>query len=334
MQTMGSLTPQSVTEWNEQDLLDLVDAGTKESTHLEFKESGALARSDRSKAEIAKDVSAFANADGGVLIYGIRENGHVPIGLDDGVDPSLISKEWVENVIISNIKPQIRNLRIIQIDLHQSAPGKVAYVIDIPKTLSGGPHQVTLESERRYYRRLDFRLVRMEDYEIRDSMRRMAGPALFCDVNLLKRQDPRDVAATLGVGNHASELAMYAQFDLYIDWDLQTSDSREFGTTDESYEIATIAVPNGRFRTRYLRRSWVTPHNAPIWAGLVHDLTSGPMQFDRAQPMTRSSYYLAILVRAPQMDSRYELWELKPNEYEGFPRQVMLSDEPFELRSL
>jgi predicted HTH transcriptional regulator len=40
------------------------------------------------KLEMARDVSAFANADGGQIVYGMKENkDHEPEGLDVGLDP-------------------------------------------------------------------------------------------------------------------------------------------------------------------------------------------------------------------------------------------------------
>ena len=60
----------------------------KESLHLEYKASDAIDKRDnRTKVEMARDVSAFANADGGQIIYGMKEKDHEPDGLDAGLDP-------------------------------------------------------------------------------------------------------------------------------------------------------------------------------------------------------------------------------------------------------
>jgi hypothetical protein len=45
----------------------------EENFTLEYKSSGALARDEKSKREITKDVSAMANSAGGVLIYSLAE---------------------------------------------------------------------------------------------------------------------------------------------------------------------------------------------------------------------------------------------------------------------
>src|SRR5258708_3564509 len=104
-------------EWEEDDLLELVNAQAKENIELEFKESASLENTEKKKEEISKDISAFANSAGGVLIYGMVEDGHVAIGLDDGSDPNVVTKEWLEQVINSTIHRKIESLRVNQIAL-------------------------------------------------------------------------------------------------------------------------------------------------------------------------------------------------------------------------
>ena len=55
------------------DLDSLILNHIEENIHLDYKAADALSKSDNKKKEISKDVSAFANSDGGVIIYGIRE---------------------------------------------------------------------------------------------------------------------------------------------------------------------------------------------------------------------------------------------------------------------
>src|SRR5947208_1755782 len=103
-------------EWDENDLLELVKAGTQESIELDFKESDALQNTDKKKDEISKDVSAFANSAGGTLLYGMKEDKqtHVATGIDAGSDPKVITKEWLEQVINSKIHQRIDGVRIHQ----------------------------------------------------------------------------------------------------------------------------------------------------------------------------------------------------------------------------
>jgi hypothetical protein len=44
---------------------------------------------DTKKIEMARDVSAFANADGGQLVYGMTERDHEPAWLDQGIEGKL-----------------------------------------------------------------------------------------------------------------------------------------------------------------------------------------------------------------------------------------------------
>ncbi|MET4208645.1 hypothetical protein [Bradyrhizobium sp. LA2.1] len=60
---------------NEADLVALHMGIVKETLHLEYKASDALdKRDDRKKMEMTRDVSAFADADSGQIIYGMIEN--------------------------------------------------------------------------------------------------------------------------------------------------------------------------------------------------------------------------------------------------------------------
>ena len=95
---------------NINDLQALITNEVQESIHLDYKDSRALNKSKRH--EIAKDVSAFANSDGGVIIYGITEDQHLPKQLDEGVDHSVFSREWLEEVIGSNVNPTIDDIII------------------------------------------------------------------------------------------------------------------------------------------------------------------------------------------------------------------------------
>jgi Putative DNA-binding domain len=144
----------------------------KEGLHLEYKASDAVDKaSDTKKLEMARDVSAFANADGGQLVYGMTENEHEPAGLDQGIDAKLYPEIWFEQVLQQHITPGISGLRPRHVPLGNSM---VAVVIDVPAT-KGDPHQM---SDGRYYRRHNFNRLIMEHYEVRDAMRRVLDPAL------------------------------------------------------------------------------------------------------------------------------------------------------------
>lgn len=144
-----------------------------ESIHLEFKDSSALITGKVD--EISKDISAFANSDGGTVIYGITEStDHRATSIDPGLDVTTRNhREWIENKIQSTVSPRLDGLLISEILL---APDRAAYVVSVPASFRG-PHQD--RKTHRYYRRHNFKAEPMEDYEIRDVRnRRQVRPSL------------------------------------------------------------------------------------------------------------------------------------------------------------
>ncbi len=78
---------------SEKDILNLIVNKVEENISLDYKECIALTNTDRAKNDISKDISAFANSVGGTIIYGVKENSHIPIEIDNGVDPKIITKD-------------------------------------------------------------------------------------------------------------------------------------------------------------------------------------------------------------------------------------------------
>jgi predicted HTH transcriptional regulator len=156
-------------DWDQAYLLELIKVGEQESLTLDYKASAALAKNDKTRQDLSKDVSAFANSAGGFLLYGMLEDKHVPTSIDIGLERNVITKEWLESVIKSVIQPVVDELVIKQIDLPSKGAGKVAYVVQVPQATSRAPHQA---QDYRYYKRFNFESTPMEDYEVRDLMRR------------------------------------------------------------------------------------------------------------------------------------------------------------------
>ena len=161
-----------------EDLNLLIKNEVQESTHLDYKASPAI--DNKKRGEIAKDISAFANSDGGIIIYGIQENEHLPVKIDEGVDHSKYTREWLEQVINSNISPIIDGIEIVQIPLSSE---RSSFVIKIPKSFRT-PHQEQIS--KKYYRRYNFLSQPMEDYEINEIRNRSftITPLVNFDINI------------------------------------------------------------------------------------------------------------------------------------------------------
>jgi hypothetical protein len=149
------------TNFTQDTLDDLINLNSEESINLEFKRGDALNKADKNKIELSKDVSAMANADGGVIIYGIVEKNHKADSYSF-VDGNVITKEWLENVLNSRIHRRIEGL-IIEAIRYNNDFNKSIYVVKIPRS-KNAPH---MTSEKKFYKRFNFQAVQMEEYEIR-----------------------------------------------------------------------------------------------------------------------------------------------------------------------
>jgi predicted HTH transcriptional regulator len=155
------------------DFQNMVDAQIEETLTLEYKASPALSRNSKDVYELCKDVSAMANSAGGQIIYGIEEDkrNDKPTKVDDGVTDDKVTREWIIQIINSNVQPRIDSLRVQRTRLSDKGYG---FAISVEPTLIG-PHQAP---DKKYYRRFELHAVPMEDYEIRDVFRRSITPDL------------------------------------------------------------------------------------------------------------------------------------------------------------
>lgn len=153
-------------------LRGLIENQMEEDTHLEYKSAGALAKQNDKTSEISKDVSAMANSDGGILIYGIAEdenNRHLPKEIEP-INRKDFSKEWLAQIIQEKIQPRIDGVQIFPIALNNE---EIIYVVEIPK--SSTAHQA---ADKKYYKRFNSISTAMYDYEIRDILNRAKNPKI------------------------------------------------------------------------------------------------------------------------------------------------------------
>src|SRR5260370_40085027 len=120
-----------VREWDEGDLDLIIKADQKETTTIDYKASAALAFKDRTplsggkgtlgekhRQDMIRDVASMANAEGGLIIYGIAERkGGYPGHVDDGADPKTVSAEQIEQIILTNINPRVEGFVVHPIEL-------------------------------------------------------------------------------------------------------------------------------------------------------------------------------------------------------------------------
>jgi putative transcriptional regulator len=163
-----------------EDVNALIAAGVEESTTLEYK-SDINTTSDKWKGEMSKDVSAMANANGGTIIYGVKEfdeedKRHIPSHITP-IDTTKVSKETIAQVISSNISPKIKGLEISCLVVDMTKPNEVIYIVDIPQSHTAHQNLKT----KQYHKRYSTTINSMEDYEIRDIMNRNIHPDITLD---------------------------------------------------------------------------------------------------------------------------------------------------------
>ncbi len=208
--------------WDLNKINKIISEQTEECLTMEYKSSGALDKTNKKKEEISKDISAFANSAGGMIIYGISEdkNKRFPERIDP-INASEFSKEWLENVITSNIYPKINNLAITSISIPDENDDLVVYVVEIPQ--SNTAHQA---KDFKYYKRYNFKSQPMLDWEIRDVMNRSAisQPVLYFHANnptslLSKCLD--NVKVEVWISNEGNKVIKY--LECYMSGDAETA---------------------------------------------------------------------------------------------------------------
>jgi hypothetical protein len=147
-------------DWTEDDLKALIRDGIEESNRLEYKREINL--SDKGKQEACKDVSAFANGQGGTILYGMEEEerkdaGSIPKKIKPITDASI--KESLENVLLSGVSPRL-HFWIWSI----SVRGGRCLAVQVPQSAS--THMVIRSGENRYYIRRNFQSSRMTEEEV------------------------------------------------------------------------------------------------------------------------------------------------------------------------
>lgn len=173
--------------WTKGKIEEYISQGIEENKHLEYKGAGAVGKSEEKKKEISKDISSFANSDGGIIIYGIKEfddnlKRHLPEKIEP-IDRTEFSKEWFENIITGNISPTINGLNIFPVVV-DDATNFVVYVIEVKKSRTA--HQA---ADNRYYKRHNFKAIPMEDWEVKDVINRANKPIIDIIIYGVKNPD-------------------------------------------------------------------------------------------------------------------------------------------------
>ncbi len=137
------------------DILRLVEDKISERKVLEYKRALAVGGQE-DRAEFLADVSSFANASGGDIIFGISElrNGNEKTGIAEAITPLQIGNPAtecarIEQVVESGIQPRIPVVQVKSIDIPNQG---FVIVVRIGKSWIA-PHMVSYANRTRFFSR-------------------------------------------------------------------------------------------------------------------------------------------------------------------------------------
>lgn len=296
--------------WNEERLLMLVKTQEPESLYLDYKACGSLTAEgkdkERIKNDIGRDVSAFANAGGGTIIYGIKEEKHgngIPECIDDGFDPAEISKDWLDQVIEDRIRRKIDGIRIYPVPLTTTHPGRVAYVVEIPES-TRAPHQA---KDHIYYKRKERGNSPMEEYEVRDVSRRLETPDLRIEYFIGEENKEHqfslttvdlDLSLRAKITNDGPMPADHAVIELFFD--RKISPSLPSGTT---WKLGDFIYRESRILAKIYTFTWHVAEKTPIFEGYWFPVHNGGFSFRLPFNLDfdEVNCFFAWRIRAPRM---------------------------------
>ena len=101
------------------DIISLIQNKVSEDKNLEFKQQVPKSNDEKSKIKICQNISSFANTDGGIIIFGLKQNdkgeANEIINIEEALDEFSLQ---LQNMVRDRIVPKIQlpNLREICVD--------------------------------------------------------------------------------------------------------------------------------------------------------------------------------------------------------------------------
>lgn len=197
----------------------MVDERVEESHRLDFKvkaNADKLELEKEDKRALGEAASGFANADGGILIIGVKTENHQGIDRAKEIVPIIDVAAVVDrykSYLTECVNPPLDDLRIAPI-LYED--GKGVIVLDVPKGPKR-PHLSTAPGHHRFYRRVSDRFMQMERYEIEEMFSLTSQPRLevvfeYADAGSF-RNNPLSILF-FGLRNISNTTAKYPYFSI------------------------------------------------------------------------------------------------------------------------
>lgn len=131
------------------DLQRLIDDGVLEKKGLDYKRQ-FTGNSDGDKKELLYDITSFANAGGGFLIFGMQEENGIPVSIE-GVAPEAVDREKLrmEQLLQTGVEPRVPGITMHNVALDD---GKAVLIVHVPNSWAS-PHMVKIGGASKFYSR-------------------------------------------------------------------------------------------------------------------------------------------------------------------------------------
>lgn len=191
--------------WDREQLEQLI--GRSESSRREFKSARTIDQKDDSRwvNDLTKEISAFANTEGGELFIGVEERQGEASELK-GVSADQRRLTQIRDKIIDNVRPSLPGLDVNWVRLEE---GEYVIVINVPK--GNTAYQA---NDNKYYGRIDEKCVPLRDNQIRLLMAQ--GRVASCTVEVDVTRD-ENVLTLVFTATNTGGLSI-RQGDLSITW--------------------------------------------------------------------------------------------------------------------
>ena len=154
---------------NEPTLQEICAQRWSESSTLDFKRT-LPGLSDREKSELLKDICAFANSDGGDIVYGIVEEAGMAKLLAPLTEDRDATKRRLGQVVDAGLEPRVVGLHFRDIALSN---GGFALVVRVPPSFNG-PHRYIVNNVGRFVMRTGTHTTELSYDQLRTAFDRTA----------------------------------------------------------------------------------------------------------------------------------------------------------------
>jgi len=254
------------------DMLDaFLESAIEESLNLDYKGIAAGANPDK----LSTVISAFANAEGGLLVLGVNEKEELDersrvVRIRPGRitwGPKSLTREKLESTLIDRVRPWVNGLRIHVI---RNEAGEAVFLVDVPQSMRP-PHQAF---DKKYYLRYNFQNLAMDHHQIEDLFFRRLRPRIRPELEILNfAQDESTITMRVGLSNEGSAIGKHV---LFFGEFLNCANVKKMDV-DLFLTVEPIDGREQSFRVSYLSPVAVVHPRMVNYAGVLEVDLSGPL---------------------------------------------------------